>query len=114
MAFDLSKVDEMTLPHQRFPATLIIQRQRAPYIPEDQVQLFITTNFVNANGVTIWNKGFSVQLEQLPEVIKMLERVQKKYADEEANKVKATPPVQKTELEYKSIDKSSGGYIYRG
>ena len=110
MAIDMTKIDEMTLTHQRFPAKLIIQRQKAPYIPEDQIQLFITTNFVNESGVTIWNKGFSVQLEQLPEVIKMLEQVKKKYIDEEADELSAP----KTESKDKSVDKSSDGYIYRG
>ncbi len=82
MSHNLEKINEIPLHHLPNDAKLVLQRQKNDYIADDTIQLYIATNFLNAeNGNTVWNKGFSIQMNQIPELIKMLQDAQKKYSE---------------------------------
>ena len=72
----------MTLKHLPNDAKLILQRQKSNIIG-DKIQFGLPTTFVNAeNNQTVWNKGPSIQLEQLPELIEMLRKTYEKHTGE--------------------------------
>lgn len=69
-------LDSIELAHLPNHTKLAVQRQTGGVIPDEAVQLYIATNFVNSeNGQHVWNRGFSIQMEQIPELIRMLERI---------------------------------------
>ena len=81
MSQNFEEIDKMPLKHLPNDAKLHIQRQKAPFIPEDTVQLYFATSFKNAeNNERVWNKGFSIQLESIPAMIELLKKVQQQYA----------------------------------
>ena len=74
-------IAQMKLRHLPNDAELMIQRQKGSMIPDDKVQFGLPSTFVNQdNGQTVWNRGPSIQLEQLPELIEMLTDTYEKYA----------------------------------
>jgi hypothetical protein len=76
---------EIKLNHQPNNARLIIQRQKGTMIPKDKVQFGLPTVFVNPeNKELVWNRGPSIQLEQIPELIELLQKVYAKYSDGKA------------------------------
>jgi len=80
-AYSFEKLDEMKLNHLPNDAKLILQRVKGDKIPDDAVQFYIATTFVNSeNNQTVWNKGPSIQLEQIPEFVEKLSELYKKYS----------------------------------
>lgn len=76
-------ISQMKLHHLPNDAKLILQRQRGDMITSDKVQFGLPTTFINPdNKQTVWNRGPSIQLEQLPELIKILTDAHKKYSKE--------------------------------
>ncbi len=74
-------IDQMELKHLPNNAKLILQRQKGGMIPKDKFQFGLPTTFVNPdNGQTVWNRGPSIQLEQIPELIDMLKQTYEKYS----------------------------------
>ncbi len=75
-------ITQMKLNHLPNDARLVLQRQKGGVIPKDAVQFGLPTTFVNsANGQTVWNRGPSIQVEQIPELIQILTDIHKKYSD---------------------------------
>ena len=74
-------IAQMKLNHLPNDAKLILQRQNGCMIPQDKFQFGLPTTFVNPeNKQTVWNRGPSIQLEQIPELIEMLSKVYEKYS----------------------------------
>jgi hypothetical protein len=68
------KIEEMKLNHLPNDAKLVIQRQRSDVIGK-KIQMYLATTFVNSeNSQIVWNKGFSIQLEQIPQLVEMLQK----------------------------------------
>ena len=83
MGQKFEQIEEMPLRHLPNKCRLHVQRQRGEYIPKDRIQLYIASSFENSeNGQMVWNRGFSIGLEAVPEMIGMLERVQTKFESE--------------------------------
>ena len=81
MTHSFEKLDEMNLKHLPNDAKIILQRQTGDKIPDDAVQFYLATTFVNPdNNQTVWNKGPSIQLEQIPEFVEKLNNIYKKYS----------------------------------
>ncbi len=75
-------IAKMKLKHLPNNAELIIQRQKGSMIPEDVIQFGLPSTFVNSeNNQTVWNRGPSIQLEQIQELITMLRKVYEKYSE---------------------------------
>ncbi len=75
-------IKEMSLKHLPNDAKLVIQRQRGEHIQNDAVQFGLPTTFVNPdNGQLVWNRGPSIQLEQMPELIQMLQKTYDTFSD---------------------------------
>lgn len=74
-------ISQMKLNHLPNDAKLILQRQKGGMIPKGKVQFGLPTTFVNPdNKQTVWNRGPSIQLEQIPELIYMLQKIYEKYS----------------------------------
>jgi hypothetical protein len=72
-------VSEMKLEHLPNDARLILQRQKSQMIG-DKIQFGLPSIFVNPeNKQTVWCKGPSIQVQQIPELIAMLELAYEKY-----------------------------------
>ena len=83
MGEKFEQIEEMPLKHLPNKCLLHVQRQKGNYIPEGKIQFYIASSFVNSeNGQRVWSKGFSIGLDAIPEMIKMLERVQRKFESE--------------------------------
>jgi len=77
-------IDQMKLKHLPNNAKLILQRQKGGMIPKDKFQFGLPTTFVNPdNKQTVWNRGPSIQLEQIPELIDMLKQTYEKYSEKD-------------------------------
>lgn len=75
-------VKKMSLNHLPDKSELIIQKQTGGKIPKNAVQFGLPFTFVNPNNnQTVWNNGPSIQLEQIPELIKMLDYAYEKYSE---------------------------------
>ncbi len=80
-------IAHMELKHLPNDARLIIQRQKGNMIPKGKVQFGLPSTFVNQdNNQTVWNRGPSIQLEQIPELIEMLRKTYEKYSKTAENK----------------------------
>jgi len=74
-------ISQMKLHHLPNEAKLIIQRQKGDMIPDDKIQFGLPTTFLNSeNGQTVWNRGPSIQIQQIPELVEMLSKVYEKYS----------------------------------
>jgi len=74
-------ISQMKLHHLPNDAKLVIQRQRGAMIPDGTIQFGLPTTFVNSeNNQTVWNRGQSIQIQQIPELIEMLSKVYEKYS----------------------------------
>ena len=79
--YQFKRLAEMQLIHLPNDAKLLIQQQTSDIIPDDVVQLYLATTFINPdNKQPVFNKGFSVQLDQLPEMVDVLQRIYEKYS----------------------------------
>ena len=76
------QLEKMRLKHLPHDAQLVVQRQTGGVIPENDVQLYVAANFRNEeNNQTVWGSGFSVQVQQIPEIIAMLQKVHARFKD---------------------------------
>ncbi len=83
-------IAQMKLRHLPNDAELMIQRQKGSMIPDDKVQFGLPSTFVNQdNGQTVWNRGPSIQLEQIPELIQMLQKAYEKYSKKKYSDAKS-------------------------
>ena len=74
-------IDQMKLNHLPNDAKLMLQIQKGGMIPQDKFQFGLPTTFVNPdNRQTVWNRGPSIQLEQIPELMDMLKQTYEKYS----------------------------------
>jgi|APSaa5957512535_1039671.scaffolds.fasta_scaffold23951_3 hypothetical protein len=72
-------VSEMNLEHLPNDAKLVLQRQKSDIIG-DKIQFGLPSTFVNPdNHQTVWCKGPSIQVQQIPELIDMLTKTYEKY-----------------------------------
>jgi len=67
------KINEMKLNHLPNDAKLVIQRQRSDVIGK-KIQMYLATTFVNSENQIVWNKGFLIQLGQIPQLVEMLQK----------------------------------------
>ena len=70
---------EMRLKHLPNDTRLLVQRQRGSMIPDNAIQFGLPTTFVTESGRSAFVKGPSIQLEQIPELIKILTDVYQRY-----------------------------------
>lgn len=83
--YNFEKIDEIAVKHLPNNAKILLQRQTGGKISDDAIQFYLGTSYVNAdNNQTVWGKGASIQLEQLPEFIEKLGNLYKKYSGKEA------------------------------
>ncbi len=81
-------IAQMKLEHLPNDAKLVLQRQKSEIIG-NRIQFGLPSTFLNSeNGQTVWNKGPSIQLEQIPELIKMLQDAYERYAKQDTKKEK--------------------------
>jgi hypothetical protein len=81
MGYKFKQLDEMPLKHLPNDAKLLLQQQFGDMIDDEAVQMYLATTFVNpTNSQTVFNKGFSIQLEQIPEMIEMLTKIYEKFS----------------------------------
>lgn len=84
-------IAEMKLKHLPNKAILHLQRQKNKFVPEDKVQIGLPTSFLNENNKRVIMRGPSIQLEQIPELVKLLTETYEKYSGKklsEANSAK--------------------------
>jgi len=87
-------IAQMDLKHLPNNAKLLLQRQTGGMIPSDKIQFGMPTTFVNeTNNETVWNRGPSIQLEQIPQLIEIL---QKAYEEYSGKKIQANSTAVKT------------------
>ena len=78
-------IAQMKLKHLPNDARLLLQRQKGNMIPKNKVQFGLPSTFVNSeNNQTVWNRGPSIQLEQLPELIELLAKAYERYSEKHA------------------------------
>jgi hypothetical protein len=80
--YSFEKIDQMPLLHLPNDAKLILQRQKSDIIG-DTIQLYLATTFVSTDSKTVWNKGFSIQVQQIPQLIEMLQKTHDKFTQSE-------------------------------
>ena len=83
-------ISHMRLHHLPNDSRLIIQRQTGSVIPNGKIQFGLPSTFINTdNGQTVWNRGPSIQLEQLPELIGMLVKTYEKYSGKKISAIES-------------------------
>ena len=69
----------MRLNHLPNNTKLLVQRQRGSMIPDNAIQFGLPTTFDTESGRSAFVKGPSIQLGQIPELIKILTDVYQRY-----------------------------------
>jgi hypothetical protein len=80
--YNFERIDQMPLLHLPNDAKLVLQRQKSDIIG-DKVQLYLATTFLSTDSKTVWNKGFSIQIQQIPQLIEMLQKMHDKFIQSE-------------------------------
>ena len=79
---DFETIAQMKINHLPNNAKLLLQIQKGNKVPQDEVQFGLPSTFINSeNSQTVWNRGPSIQLEQIPELIEMLTKAYEKYSE---------------------------------
>lgn len=73
-------IAQMNLGHLPNDAKLLLQRQKNKFLSENQVQFGLPTSFLNEYSKRVIMRGPSIQLEQVPELIEMLQKAYEKYS----------------------------------
>ena len=86
---DFETIAQMKINHLQNNAKLLLQIQKGNKVPQDKVQFGIPSTFINSeNSQTVWNRGPSIQLEQIPELIEMLQKTHGKYSGKKTTNAK--------------------------
>ena len=65
--------------HHLDNSSIVIQRQRAPFIPDDKIQLKLGIKYIGKDGNTHWAGGPSILVDQLQEHINRVRTVWSKF-----------------------------------
>lgn len=85
-----STIRSMKLNHLPNDAMLLLQRQTEGVIPTNATQFGLPWSFINStNSQRVTMNGPSIQVQQIPELIKILQYAYEKYSGKDTHEISA-------------------------